>query len=78
MVDIMPAIVASLAQGLNGASLSIVNGADGVGQVVTGLVASGRSIYDALLSTIPGTAAVLPAPTTTERSNDQQEPPPGA
>jgi uncharacterized membrane protein YqiK len=60
MVDMMPAIVASLAQGLNGANLSVVNGAEGVGQVVTGLVASGRSIYDALLSTVPG-AAPLPA-----------------
>jgi hypothetical protein len=34
-----------------------------VGQVVTGLVASGRSIYDALLSTVPGTA---PLPATVE------------
>jgi uncharacterized membrane protein YqiK len=58
MVDMMPAIVASLAQGLNGANLSVVNGAEGVGQVVTGLVASGRSIYDALLSTVPGTTAL--------------------
>jgi hypothetical protein len=32
----------------------VVNGAEGVGQVVTGLVASGRSIYDALLSAVPG------------------------
>jgi uncharacterized membrane protein YqiK len=63
MVDMMPAIVASLAQGLNGAHLSVVNGAEGVGQVVTGLVASGRSIYDALLSTVPGTA---PLPATVE------------
>ncbi len=54
MVEMMPAIVASLAQGLNGANLSVVNGAEGVGQVVTGLVASGRSIYDALLSSVPG------------------------
>jgi|HubBroStandDraft_1064217.scaffolds.fasta_scaffold20773_4 flotillin len=60
LVDMMPAIVASLAQGLNGANLSVVNGAEGVSQVVTGLVASGRSIYDALLSTVPGTAP-LPA-----------------
>ena len=59
MVEIMPAIVASLAQGLNGANLSVVNGAEGVGQVVTGLVASGRSIYDALLSAVPG-AVPLP------------------
>jgi uncharacterized membrane protein YqiK len=60
MVEIMPAIVASLAEGLNGANLSVVNGAEGVGQVVTGLVASGRSIYDALLSAVPGTVPLPP------------------
>jgi uncharacterized membrane protein YqiK len=54
MVEMMPAVVASLSQGLNGANLSVVNGAEGVGQLVTGLVASSRSIYDALLSTVPG------------------------
>ena len=67
MVEMMPAIVASLAQGLNGANLSVVNGAEGVGQVVTGLVASGRSIYDALLSTVPG-ADPLPRSTETTQS----------
>jgi uncharacterized membrane protein YqiK len=62
MVDLLPQIVASLAQGLNGANLSVVNGADGLGQVVTGLVASGRSIYDALLSTVPGSSALPVSP----------------
>ena len=61
MVEMMPTIVASLAQGLSGSNLSVVNGAEGVGQVVTGLVASGRSIYDALLSAVPGT---VPLPST--------------
>jgi hypothetical protein len=61
MVEMMPAVVASLAQGLNGANLSVVNGAEGVGQVVTGLVASGRSIYDALLSTVPGVVPLASA-----------------
>jgi uncharacterized membrane protein YqiK len=88
MVDMMPAIVASLAQGLNGANLSVVNGADGVGQVMTGLVASGRSIYDALLAGVPGATAlprtgpaVVPAikernassPTLTETPNHDGE-----
>jgi uncharacterized membrane protein YqiK len=62
MVEMMPAIVESLAKGLNGANLSIVNGAEGMGQVVTGLVASAHSIYDTLLSTIPG-SVVAPTPT---------------
>jgi len=61
MVEMMPAIVASLAQGLSGSNLSVVNGAEGVGQVVTGLVASGRSIYDALLSAVPGTVPLASA-----------------
>ena len=75
MVDMMPAIVASLAQGLNGANLSVVNGAEGVGQVVTGLVASGRSIYDALLSTVPGTAPLPPAVEVTAAPNPPPVPP---
>src|ERR1700722_3641134 len=70
MVDMMPAIVASLAQGLNGANLSVVNGTDGIGQVVTGLVASGRSIYDALLSTVPGTTALPPTGAVVDLKSD--------
>jgi flotillin len=54
MADMMPAIVASLGEALNGSNLSVVNGVDGVGQVVTGLVASGRSIFDALMTSVPG------------------------
>lgn len=62
MVEMMPAIVASLAGALNGANLSVVNGADGVGQVVTGLVASSRSIYDALLAAVPSVSPVPQSP----------------
>jgi flotillin len=76
MVEIMPAIVASLAQGLNGANLSVVNGAEGVGQVVTGLVASGRSIYDALLSTVPGGASLPSAADMTNSDKRQPSSPP--
>jgi flotillin len=68
MAEMMPSIVASLAQGLNGANLSVVNGAEGVGQVVTGLVASGRSIYDALLSAVPGT---VPLPQAAELTQSE-------
>jgi len=81
MVEMMPAIVASLAQGLNGANLSVVNGADGVGQVVTGLVASGRSIYDALLSAVPGTVPLPQAGQLTQSKSGESlfasEPAPG-
>jgi flotillin len=62
MADMMPAIVASLGEALNGSNLSVVNGVDGVGQVVTGLVASGRSIFDALMTSVPGVSP-LEAPT---------------
>lgn len=71
MVDMMPTIVASLAQGLNGANLSVVNGADGIAQVATGLVASGRSIYDALLSTVPGATALPRTDIATEQAIDE-------
>jgi flotillin len=60
MADMMPAIVASLGEALNGSNLSVVNGVDGVGQVVTGLVASGRSIFDALMTSVPGVSPLEP------------------
>jgi uncharacterized membrane protein YqiK len=71
LVDMMPTIVASLAQGLNGANLSVVNGADGIGQVVTGLVASGRSIYDALLTSVPGATALRPTGAVVDLTPDE-------
>ena len=36
------------AQGLSGANLTVLNGADGLGEIATGLVGQGLAIFDSL------------------------------
>jgi hypothetical protein len=49
LVSVMPDIIKGLADGLKGSNLTILNGTEGVSDVLTGLVANGRAIYDALV-----------------------------
>jgi flotillin len=55
VVEALPSLVASASQGIAGSNLTILNGSEGVSQVVAGLVAQGLSILDTLRSS---TAAV--------------------
>lgn len=48
LIDQLPEIVKQAAQGLSGANLTVLNGADGLGEVATGLVGQGLAIYDSL------------------------------
>ena len=48
LIDQLPEIVKQAAQGLSGSYLTVLNGADGLGQVATGLVGQGLAIYDSL------------------------------
>ena len=48
IVEALPALVASAAQGIADSNLTILNGTEGVGQVVTGLVGQGLSVLDVL------------------------------
>ncbi len=48
IVDNLPAIVASAAQSIAGSNLTILNGTEGVNQVLAGLVAQGLSILDTI------------------------------
>jgi uncharacterized membrane protein YqiK len=50
LIDQLPEIVKQAAQGLSGANLTVLNGADGLGQVATGLVGQGLAIFDSLRS----------------------------
>jgi uncharacterized membrane protein YqiK len=67
IVENLPALVDSAAGGLTGSNLTILNGAEGVNQVLAGLVAQGMSILDTLKKTTPappetnGSAPVVPA-----------------
>lgn len=48
IVEALPALVAAAAQGIASSNLTILNGTDGVNQVVAGLVGQGLSILDTL------------------------------
>ena len=48
IVEALPALVAAAAQGISASNLTILNGTDGVNQVVAGLVGQGLSILDVL------------------------------
>ena len=48
LIDQLPEIVKQAAQGLSGANLTVLNGADGLGQMATGLVGQGLAIFDSL------------------------------
>ncbi len=48
MIDQLPQIVEQAARGLAGANLTVLNGAEGLTEVASGLVAQGKAIFDAL------------------------------
>ncbi len=48
LIDQLPQIVEKAALGLSNANLTVLNGAEGLSEVATGLVAQGKAIFDAL------------------------------
>ncbi len=48
LIDQLPQIVEKAAGGLAGANLTVLNGAEGLSEVATGLVSQGKAIFDAL------------------------------
>jgi flotillin len=66
MVDLMPEIVKGVAAGLNGANLTILNGSEGLGDVITGMLGQGKAIYDTLLGGVKAEAADGKAPALTK------------
>jgi flotillin len=57
IVEALPALATAAAQGISSSNLTILNGAEGVGQVVTGLVGQGLSILDTLRHATAATAS---------------------
>jgi len=63
LVEVLPALVEAAARGLTGSNLTILNGTQGVNEIVAGLVGQGMSILDALkksaavTGTVTGTVA---------------------
>lgn len=48
LIDQLPMIVREAAQGLSGANVNILNGADGLGELASGLVGQGMAILDSV------------------------------
>jgi hypothetical protein len=66
LIENLPALVDSAARGLAGANLTVLNGTQGVNEVVAGLVGQGISILDllrksALTTPASGAASAMPA-----------------
>jgi len=75
-VEVLPAMVEAAARGLTDANLTILNGAEGVSEIVAGLVGQGLSIFETLTRSTavsghgrlaapapaPGQNAAAPAP----------------
>ncbi|WP_412842463.1 flotillin family protein [Candidatus Frankia alpina] len=48
LIDQLPEIVRQAASGLAGANVTVLNGAEGIGEIATGLVGQGVAIFEAL------------------------------
>ena len=48
LIDQLPQIVREAAAGLQGAEITVLNGADGLGEIAAGLVSQGLSIFDSV------------------------------
>jgi uncharacterized membrane protein YqiK len=53
LVEVLPAMAEAAARGLNDANLTILNGTQGVSEVIAGLVGQGLSIFDTLTRSAP-------------------------
>jgi uncharacterized membrane protein YqiK len=57
IVEQLPALVEAAAKGLSGANVVLVNGAEGVTELLTNLVSQGYAIYDAVKGGLPQIAS---------------------
>jgi len=61
LIEQLPQIVREAAGGLAGANVSVLNGADGLGEIASGLVAQGLTIFDSVKRSINGDSVQQPA-----------------
>jgi flotillin len=63
LIEQLPQIVKEAAGGLAGANVSVLNGADGLGEIAAGLVSQGLAILDSVKAGLSGSAPTqFPAP----------------
>jgi hypothetical protein len=80
LIDQLPEIVKQAAHGLAGANLTVLNGADGIGEIASGLVSQGMAIFESLRGGVrqgedapnpPERSALEQPPTAANRNQDQ-------
>ncbi len=54
LINQLPLIVKEAAAGLAGANVTVLNGADGLGEIAAGLVSQGLTILDSVRKGMPG------------------------
>jgi uncharacterized membrane protein YqiK len=52
LIDVLPQLVEAAAKGIAGSNLTVLNGTEGVSQMVTGMVGQGLSIYETLRKSV--------------------------
>jgi flotillin len=62
LIDVLPQLVQAAAGGLSGANLTVLNGQEGVGQTITGVVGQGLAVYEALRQSLLTNGPDAPAP----------------
>jgi flotillin len=73
LIDVLPQLVSAAAGSLSGANLTVLNGAEGVGQTITGVVGQGLAVYESLRGSL---LAGHPAPpATTEPAREPAKTP---
>jgi flotillin len=75
LIEILPALVEAAARGLSDSNLTILNGTQGVSEVVTGLVGQGLSILDTLKKSAAVTGNGASAPSAPSVSSAPPVPP---
>jgi flotillin len=57
LIEILPSLVQAAAQGISSSHLTVLNGSEGVNEVLTGVVGQGLAIYDTLRRSIATSSA---------------------
>jgi uncharacterized membrane protein YqiK len=57
LIEQLPSLVSAAAKGIEGSHLTVLNGSEGVNQVLTGLVGQGVQIYEALRHSVAAQAS---------------------
>ena len=59
LIEVLPELVAAAAKGIEGSNLTVLNGSEGVNQMLTGIVGQGVHIYEALRQSVAAQSSDL-------------------